>query len=118
MKHLVLAFLAVLLTPFVSGGPALAQNYVGLSGGLMSYEDGQTDLDSQGFTVFAGGQFDPLLAVEFSYTILSSVEINKKDYKGALAYYKKALRTYPGCPGLIGVDMALLTFYESKAYFS
>lgn len=95
MKHLILAFLAVLLTPFVSGGPALAQNYIGLSGGLMSYEDGQTDLDSQGFTVFAGGQFDPLLAVEFSYTMLSSVEINKKDYKASVMALSGVLRS-PG----------------------
>ncbi len=27
------------------------------------------------------------------------VAFNKKDYKGALAFYKKALRTNPNCPG-------------------
>ena len=27
------------------------------------------------------------------------ISFNKKDYKGALAYYKKALRTNPNCPG-------------------
>lgn len=27
------------------------------------------------------------------------ISFNKKDYRGALAYYKKALRTNPGCPG-------------------
>ena len=27
------------------------------------------------------------------------ISFNKKDYKGALAFYKKALRTNPNCPG-------------------
>lgn len=27
------------------------------------------------------------------------ISFNKKDYRGSLAYYKKALRTNPGCPG-------------------
>ena len=27
------------------------------------------------------------------------IAFNKKDYKGALAFYKKALRTNPNCPG-------------------
>ena len=31
----------------------------------------------------------------------------KKDYKGALAFYKKALRTNPNCPGKMRV-----TFHE------
>ena len=30
------------------------------------------------------------------------ISFNKKDYKGALAYYKKALRTNPNCPGKRG----------------
>ncbi|XP_063293936.1 RNA polymerase-associated protein CTR9 homolog isoform X2 [Pelobates fuscus] len=28
------------------------------------------------------------------------ISFNKKDYRGALAYYKKALRTTPNCPGV------------------
>ena len=31
------------------------------------------------------------------------IAFNKKDYKAALAFYKKALRTNPGCPGGCGV---------------
>lgn len=31
---------------------------------------------------------------------------NKKDYRGALAYYKKALRTNPNCPANVRVGMA------------
>ena len=27
------------------------------------------------------------------------IAYNKKDYKGALAFYKKALRSNPNCPG-------------------
>ena len=30
---------------------------------------------------------------------------NKKDYKGALAFYKKALRTNPACPGSVRLGM-------------
>merc|ERR1719273_2053754 len=30
---------------------------------------------------------------------------NKKDYKGALAFYKKALRTNPGCPASVRLGM-------------
>lgn len=29
------------------------------------------------------------------------IAFNKKDYKGALAFYKKALRTNPGCPASV-----------------
>ena len=29
------------------------------------------------------------------------IAFNKKDYKGALAFYKKALRTNPNCPGAL-----------------
>ena len=28
------------------------------------------------------------------------ISFNKKDYKGSLAYYKKALRSNPDCPGV------------------
>lgn len=91
MKQIAIAVLVF----FMAGGPAAAQNYIGLSGGFMSYEDGTTELDSQGFTVFAGGQFDPLLAVEFSYTMLSSVEINKRDYKASVMALSGVLRS-PG----------------------
>ena len=31
----------------------------------------------------------------------------KKDYKGALAFYKKALRTNPNCPGNVRFGMGL-----------
>lgn len=27
------------------------------------------------------------------------ISFNKRDFKGSLAYYKKALRTNPNCPG-------------------
>lgn len=33
------------------------------------------------------------------------ISFNKKDYKGALAYYKKALRTNPGCPADVRLGM-------------
>lgn len=35
----------------------------------------------------------------FLKTGKACISFNKKDYRGALAYYKKALRTNPGCPG-------------------
>lgn len=34
------------------------------------------------------------------------ISFNKKDYKGALAYYKKALRTNPRCPADVRLGMA------------
>ncbi|KAK6472605.1 RNA polymerase-associated protein CTR9-like protein [Huso huso] len=34
------------------------------------------------------------------------ISFNKKDYRGALAYYKKALRTNPGCPAEVRLGMA------------
>ncbi|XP_078483653.1 RNA polymerase-associated protein CTR9 homolog isoform X2 [Ciona intestinalis] len=34
------------------------------------------------------------------------ISFNKKDYKGALAYYKKALRTNPNCPADVRLGMA------------
>lgn len=91
MKQLILA---AFLSAFVVA-PAAAQNYVGLSGGLMSYEDGANELDSQGFTVFAGGQFDPLLSIEFAYTSLSTVEVNNKDYNASVMSLSGVLRS-PG----------------------
>merc|ERR1740129_1102728 len=33
------------------------------------------------------------------------IAFNKKDYKGSLAYYKKALRTNPGCPASVRLGM-------------
>ena len=85
---------AILLAfmPFVS---AQAQNYIGISGGLMSYSAGNTQMDSQGFTVVAGGQFDPLIAVEFSYTSHASVEVGANDYKASVMALSGILRS-PG----------------------
>ncbi len=34
------------------------------------------------------------------------IAFNKKDYRGALAYYKKALRTNPSCPASVRLGMA------------
>ena len=33
------------------------------------------------------------------------IAFNKKDYKGSLAFYKKALRTNPNCPGSVRMGM-------------
>jgi RNA polymerase-associated protein CTR9 len=33
------------------------------------------------------------------------IAFNKKDYRGALAYYKKALRTNPSCPASVRLGM-------------
>ena len=33
------------------------------------------------------------------------ISFNKKDFKGALAFYKKALRTNPNCPGAVRLGM-------------
>uniref|UniRef100_H3BG48 RNA polymerase-associated protein CTR9 homolog n=1 Tax=Latimeria chalumnae TaxID=7897 RepID=H3BG48_LATCH len=33
------------------------------------------------------------------------ISFNKKDYRGSLAYYKKALRTNPGCPAEVRLGM-------------
>ena len=46
----------------------------------------------------------PISAQYFSPTHTTTagkacIAFNKKDYKAALAFYKKALRTNPGCPG-------------------
>lgn len=33
------------------------------------------------------------------------IAFNKKDYRGSLAYYKKALRTNPNCPASVRLGM-------------
>lgn len=33
------------------------------------------------------------------------IAFNKKDYRGALAFYKKALRTNPNCPAAVRLGM-------------
>ncbi len=76
-------------------GAAQAQNYIGISGGLMTYEANDTEIDSQGFTIVAGGQFDPILAVEFSYSAHSSVEVAGADYKASVMALSGVLRS-PG----------------------
>merc|ERR550517_2156183 len=35
------------------------------------------------------------------------IAFNKKDFKGALAFYKKALRTNPACPASVRLGMGL-----------
>ena len=75
--------------------PSVAQNYVGLSGGMMSYEDTGADLDSQGFTVFAGGQFNVFAAVEFSYTSIANVEANSQNNQASVLALSGLLRS-PG----------------------
>lgn len=35
----------------------------------------------------------------------AGIAFNKKDYRGALAFYKKALRTHPRCPAVIRLGM-------------
>ena len=92
MRIIRFAFLLAILPVYT----AQAQNYVGISGGLMSYSAGNTEMDSQGFTVLAGGQFDPLIAVEFSYTSLASVEVSGNgDYKASVMALSGILRS-PG----------------------
>jgi opacity protein-like surface antigen len=76
-------------------GAAQAQNYIGISGGLMTYEANDTEIDSQGFTIVAGGQFDPILAVEFSYSAHSSIEVAGADYKASVMALSGVLRS-PG----------------------
>lgn len=75
--------------------PAAAQNYVGLSGGLMGYEDTGADMDSQGFTVFAGGQVNAFAAVEFSYTSIANVEANAQNTQASILALSGLLRS-PG----------------------
>ena len=89
------ALIGVFALSTMAIAPAAAQNYVGLSWGLMSYEDGANELDSQGFTVFAGGQFDPLLSVEFAYTSLANAEINNQKNTASVTSISGVLRS-PG----------------------
>lgn len=91
MRAVFFAFLLALL-PFA---PAQAQNYVGISWGLMSYDDTGASLDSQGFTLTAGGQFDPLMAAEFSYTSLANVEVNGDDNSASVMALSLVVRS-PG----------------------
>ena len=84
------ALFAIALT-----SPVAAQNYVGLSGGMMSYEDTGADLDSQGFTVFAGGQFNVFAAIEFSYTSIANVEANTQNNQASVLALSGLLRS-PG----------------------
>jgi hypothetical protein len=42
------------------------------------------------------------------------ISFNKKDYKGSLAYYKKALRTNPNCPGIVLRNSFFSKFTEVK----
>lgn len=87
-------FFAILLAalPLV---PAQAQNYIGLSWGLMAYDDTGASMDSQGFTLTAGGQFDPLMSAEFSYTSLANVEVNNQDNNASVMALSVVVRS-PG----------------------
>ncbi|MDG1692027.1 MAG: porin family protein [Alphaproteobacteria bacterium] len=87
------AFIAAFMA--VSRVPAVAQNYIGLSAGFTSYDDTGADIESQGLTFFAGGQFDPLLAVEFSYTAIADVETNGRDSQASVLALSGVLRS-PG----------------------
>lgn len=87
------AFIAAFMA--VSSAPAVAQNYIGLSAGFTSYDDTGADIESQGLTFFAGGQFDPLLAVEFSYTAIADVETNGRDSQASVLALSGVLRS-PG----------------------
>ena len=42
-----------------------------------------------------------ILMFFFYVTGKACISFNKRDYKGSLAYYKKALRTNPNCPGIV-----------------
>lgn len=94
MKHKS-SFLFAALFAICLGTPAAAQNYVGLSGGLMAYEDSGADIDSQGFTLFAGGQVNAFAAVEFSYTSLANVEANAQNNQASVLSLSGVLRS-PG----------------------
>ncbi len=59
----------------------------------------------------ANAQFDFVLHQEQQGNVPSllgkaCIAFNKKDYRGALAFYKKALRTNPGCPASVRLGMA------------
>ena len=38
---------------------------------------------------------------------------SKKDYKGALAFYKKALRTNPNCPASVRLGLGLCEYFKT-----
>lgn len=98
MTHMTKLFYAALFAFCLTGplsGPAAAQNYIGLSGGMMSYEDTGADMDSQGFTVFAGGQINAFAAVEFSYTSIANVEANEQNNQASVMALSGLLRS-PG----------------------
>ena len=61
----------------------------------MNYSDANIDMDSQGYTLLAGGQVDPLLAVEFSYTTLASVKVNGNENSASVMALSGLLRS-PG----------------------
>lgn len=94
MNKLLVATAFVAFVAF-SSAPALAQNYVGVSTGFTSYEDTGADIDSQGLSFFAGGQFDPLVAVEFSYTPLADVDTNGRKTQASVLALSGVLRS-PG----------------------
>lgn len=93
-KPLLMALFAALFAVGLAS-PVVAQNYVGLSGGLMSYDDTNADMESQGFTVFAGGQFNVFAAVEFSYTSIANVEANEQNTQAGVLALSGLLRS-PG----------------------
>lgn len=75
--------------------PAMAQNYVGISGGVMNYEDTGAKLETQGFALTAAGQFDPILAAELTYSTLAQVTANNEDTQGTLLVLSGVVRS-PG----------------------
>jgi RNA polymerase-associated protein CTR9 len=70
------------------------------------------------FCLLEGDKMDQADA-QFSFVLQQSPEkipaligkaciaFNKKDYKGALVFYKKALRTNPNCPGAVRLGIGL-----------
>ncbi|XP_077994649.1 RNA polymerase-associated protein CTR9 homolog [Glandiceps talaboti] len=68
------------------------------------------------FCLFEGDKLDQADA-QFNFVLNQSpnnipsllgkacISFNKKDYRGALAYYKKALRTNPNCPAAVRLGM-------------
>ncbi len=94
----VLRFCNVLVLTLLFGfitAPAMAQNYIGLSGGFSKFSDTGATLKSQGLFFTAGGQFDPLIAVELTYSVLAKVEANNKKTEGSLLALSAVMRS-PG----------------------
>lgn len=46
------------------------------------------------------------------------IAYNKKDFRGALAFYKKALRTNPNCPAAVRLGMILCMYLYIKKQIS